>query len=219
MTFDYFRAVADLRTDWPNLSDVDRALRIQPIIRAGTSCRTLAKALGRKEQSLRHIRPLTDATEAEKEAIRSGNVSTNAVVRALKARQSSESNSAAVLPSLDIEKQAVAWASHIINWATDKVGSAVGKQLVHALRQRASEHVGDKPILKTGAPVGMPLEEIIARCRPQEEFVIFAGMYSVWLTRWVLHAIRDVAVLRLALSIADDRLTVPTHSRQASSVV
>jgi hypothetical protein len=213
MAFDYFRAVANLRTDWPNLSDVDRALRISPIIQAGTSCRTLAKALGRKEQSLRHIRPLVNASEAEKAAIRSGNVSTKAVLRAVKARQSSESNSAAVLPSLDIEKQAIDWASRIISWVTDKVGSTVGKQLLHEVRRRVSQELGDKPVPNVTAVIRIPLDEIIERCslQPQSEF--FAERYCVWLMLWVSYAILHPQVRNKALSLAEERLTVPTRRR------
>jgi hypothetical protein len=47
---------------------------------------------------------------------------------------------------------------------------------------------------------GMQLDEIIARCRPNESADIFVAWYSLWLTRWMLYAITDGKLRSAALS-------------------
>ena len=49
------QAVEQLRHDWNQLSDPDRALGIDNIRKSGLSIRKIAKGLGRSEASLRHL--------------------------------------------------------------------------------------------------------------------------------------------------------------------
>lgn len=213
MSFDYYDAVASLRADWPSLSDVDRAERISPILDAGTSSRTLAKAIHRSDALLRHIRPLLEATAEEKALARAGGITTKALLRIIKKRRKAGAEERAETPDLQPEHSAETWANCIANWATSEFGPRYGKQVVAEARRRCKEF-GDKLVANANAAKGLPLEEIISRCRPVENGEFFLESDSVWLTRWILYAITQPTMRELALAIADERMVVPNRRRE-----
>ena len=69
-------SVADLKNKWNQLKDVDRAIAVQNIHKAGTSFRDLAKALNRSPTLLRQLNVAAQAPALDQALARKGKIST-----------------------------------------------------------------------------------------------------------------------------------------------
>ena len=81
MPFDLFQAVADLRSGWQTLHDIDKSTIVAATLAAGMRGRTLAKAVGCSEGSIRRLAIISTATAEEKDLARRGALSTNQLVK------------------------------------------------------------------------------------------------------------------------------------------
>src|SRR5215469_12696062 len=79
--------LAELRDQWHQLRDIDRALAVHKLHKAGTSLRALAKALGRSESLLRNLNLAAQAPVADRILARQGKISTRKLVRRAKQAQ------------------------------------------------------------------------------------------------------------------------------------
>lgn len=84
---DLQRAVAELMKAWPDLDDVDRAVRVKQLRDAGASGRALAQAVGCSEGLIRQLRMAADATDDEKQQARLGELSTRQLIENVRARR------------------------------------------------------------------------------------------------------------------------------------
>jgi hypothetical protein len=198
-----------LRNDWPSLSDVDRAHGISNFLQAGISCRALAKAIGCSEALLRHIRPLRDATEEEKNLLRCGETTTNAVLRFIKQRTSRTAIDKEL--SSTHEQSEHDWAYRILDWASG-FSPQYAKQVFAEARSRCLV-VGEREIPAADQARKQPIEDVIERCRPHPRELFSLEHDSLWLTRWALYAIDNSELRVKALTLASERSFIPPRKR------
>ena len=77
-------AVAELKEKWSNLQDLDRGHAVNAIHQAGTSLRSLAKALTCSPTLLRRLLEVDQAPLEDRLLARQGKISTNELLRRVK---------------------------------------------------------------------------------------------------------------------------------------
>ena len=85
MKFDLYAAVDSLRKNFPALNDLDRGVRIAEILQHKMSGRTLAKALGCNEKTIRNLSSLAGAPKYVQQKLNEGTISTREALRLMKA--------------------------------------------------------------------------------------------------------------------------------------
>jgi len=211
MPFDLFQAVTDLRSGWQTLHDIEKAALVAAILAAGMRGRTLAKAVGCSEGSIRRLHVISTATAEEKDLARRGALSTNQLVKQVKSRREDQSRLHRQARAAEHRAAAEHAAKKIVTWLTAELSSAYAEQVLDEARLRVARTTPTgKPQKK--APSGMPLGEIIRRCGqavPDSGDVNVLERYVLWLMLWTYYAfpnrdVRDTA-LDLALSAISRR--------------
>lgn len=192
--FDLSPAVADLQKAWLDLHDVDRADHVQQIMGAGVSGRALARALGCSEALIRYLRVAADASDADKQQARAGALTTRQLVEKAKSRRAELK----MLEQAELEKQIQSEgeeaAGLILRWLYDhSLGFGHMEQIVDRANHMLAEKEWEGTLPKGHAPEGMPLEQIIAKCRledPEDERdgVMATEKYACWLYLWSFYA-------------------------------
>jgi len=198
-------AIADLQSQWYTLHDLDRASAVFTIHQAGTSLRELAKALNCSASLLRHLLETLQAPHVDRLLARQYNISTNELVRRARAAGMRRSNMHREAREFERKQAARQGCSIICNWLTDEgIAKSYGEQIVDEARRlfAQAEQTGKFP--KDAAPLDMPTEQIIQRCRPAElksDSMSFIARYAWWLARWSFYAMTDVSVRDRALEL------------------
>lgn len=209
---DLQRAVAELMKAWPDLDDVDRAVRVKQLRDAGASGRALAQAVGCSEGLIRQLRMAADATDDEKQQARLGELSTRQLIENVRARRKEQE--AINRADLKSESQLAAQkaATTIVSWLGSELSSSYAEQVLDEANHMlaAAEREGKLP--KDKAPDGMSVEEIIARWRPKNllddepggtyEGDIYLARYADWLFRWAYYVFPENEVRHEAFRLA-----------------
>jgi len=204
MPFDFFQSVADLRSGWRTLHDIEKAGLVAAILAAGMRRRTLAKAVGCSEGSIRRLAVINAATAEEKDLARRGALSTNQLVKQVKSRREDQSRRHRQAKAAEERASAERAAKKILAWLNAELSPAYAEQIVNEVRLRfARTTPTGKPQKK--APSGMPLGEIIRRCGqavPESADVNFIERYVRWLMLWTYYGFPDREFRDTALNLA-----------------
>jgi len=73
--------IAQLRSRWADLHDIDRAREIDTIRRSDVSINQIARDLGRSSTLLRHLLLCLEASDEDQDLARRGQISTNELTR------------------------------------------------------------------------------------------------------------------------------------------
>jgi len=130
------QAILKLRKEWDQLSDPDRATALAQIKKSRLSTREVAREVGHSEASLRRLLFLLHASAADLAGIRSGNISTNEVLRRAKARLQQKTAEKSANTERERKRQASHGARLIGNWLQQHgmVGD-YGEQIVEEARR------------------------------------------------------------------------------------
>ena len=214
-------AVDELVKAWSNLDDVDRAVRIEQILDAGMSRRALARTLGCSENLIRHLRIAADATDEEKQQAGQGELSTRQLVAIVLARRKEQEKTQQQLAAQEA-------ATTIVNWLLSELGSACAEKTLDEANRSLAKAEREGTLPKDRAPVGMSIEEIVARWRPKNLLDDSWGntpgaetplaRYADWLAIWEYYAFPDKEVrheaYRLAKSQLEKHAWVPPFARK-----
>jgi len=226
--FDLYKAVANLQNAWPDLHDVDRALRIKQILDIGMGGRTLARAIGCSEGLIRHLRIAADAAEEDLQQARAGTLSTCQLVKKVLSRRKEQEEIMRANLKAQAQLAAQQGAEKIFSWLGSELSSSYAEQtLDEANRMLANaEYAGKLPTNRV--PVEMSVENIISYCRPKNllddsaavdcDAEIPLSRYARWLAHWAFYAFPEPEVRHEALRLAKTRLEkqswVPPFARR-----
>ncbi len=209
---DLFQLVADLRAGWHTLHNVHKADLIKKILAAGMKQRTLADAVKCDEKLIRNLALAAEALPQEKLLAQQGKISTRALIRAVRARRQRQSQLHRDAVTTERDQTARRFAQEVLTWLQHDLAlaSAHAEQVVTEARAMLAQAEACGTLPKETAPQGMPVSEIIRRCRPvdlltNDNVHIIAG-YARWLALWTFFAIPDSWTRDLALNIAWGRL-------------
>lgn len=199
-----------LKRDWQQLSDLDRARRVVEIHnQSRLSFRKIAEVLGRTESLLRHLRRGLLAPAADIAAAQQGNISTNELIRRAEAHLRRQTAMREKSAQEKREDQAAQGARLICDWlrSTQLHGPSCEMILNEVRRELATrEAEGTLPAAPQRSDV--PVAEIIKRSKPPElvnDSIDLVGWYAHWLFRWTFFAFTDRDLRWTALDLALDQ--------------
>ncbi len=218
--FDLSQAIADLKANWPNLLDVDRAEAITPILEHGKSGRGLAAELECPESLLRHIQPLARATPTEKQQSRAGQISTNKLSRAIVQRE--QAVKAQLLTEAHVGESAktpaegcVEILSFVQNWVAPSYARPVAIRIVEQAGYLDQALRDANRIPQLQVPSHWSAEQTASHLRhvsapSQDDSFADMNSHAAWLVRFVVARIPDSEVRAKAYDVALQRLKKPT---------
>jgi hypothetical protein len=202
-------SVADLKTKWTELIDVDRALAVHKIHVAGMSFGKLAKELGRSSTLLRNLDQAAQAPAEDIGLARKRQISTRQLV--LRSKAADQRRAAQEKEALNQKRTKAAQqaAVRICEWLDENISyHSQAESIVEEARRILAQAEFFEKLPKCPPPSSkMPVAEIIVRMRPPASVnpdVESAGWFAAWLARWAFYAFRDSVVRDKALNIALD---------------
>jgi transposase len=201
-------AIDQLKRDWDQLNDRDRARAVAKFRQSGMSIRQIAKQLNRGESGLRRLLLALQAPAADLIAARQGQLSTNELVRRSKAASVRRANRKREDEEHDREVKAVEGSKLICDWLRDEgVYGPDGEQILGDVLRELVAREMDGSLPTPPKNTGIRLTELIKRCRPnrpRDENAASNHWFAEWLFRWAFFALPDQVVLEDALSKAKE---------------
>lgn len=204
--------VADLKSKWDQLKDVDRAVAVHKIHTAGISYRQLAKEMGCSESLLRHLNLGAQAPPTDQFLARHGKISSRELARRGKAERGRRRSKEQHATEEERRKENEKVAEAICDWLkSEGFWESQGESIVDNARAQLNdaELSGNLTPLPP-APPGTLLNEIIQKLKPPPSLTDGAddaGMHAAWLVRWVYFALPDSLARHRALNLALDMLS------------
>jgi hypothetical protein len=211
------KSISDLQAKWSKLPNLDRALAVHAIHKAGTSFRELAKALDCSESLLRHLDQAAQAPRVDLLLARKGTVSIRELVRRSKAASLKRSASQRGELEAKRAKEAATGCRLICKWLEEEgLKKGYGEAIILEARRMLAEADHKVKFPKHPAPPGIKPAEIIRLAAPSQalrDTLDLTTLYAAWLARWACYAFPDVWVrdqaLHLALGEQPKRWTPP----------
>jgi lambda repressor-like predicted transcriptional regulator len=196
---DVSAAISNLKSRWHDLPDLDRAQAVYAIHCAGTSVRTLAKALGFSESLLRHLLTALQAPREDRLLARRGEITTNELVRRAKAAEAqrvAEHNA----------QEARKGCRVICDWIrSEGISGSYGESIVTEARRLLAVAESNRKLPKGAVPPDMPVSEIIQRCKPagpEPDNAEFSSWAAHWLFLWTFYSMPDSDIRLQAIDLA-----------------
>lgn len=211
--FSVAKAVAQLKTTWHTLPDFERAQAVLPIVRAGMSRRHLAAALNVSEGAIRNLLLILKAEPGDLDSFRRGEISQNELIRRVRGtstqrsvpEKNSELESAEAEPEFTTDPIEV--CRLVLNWlAKDKQRADDAYLALTFARIRIREAVKRGRLPRRYLQMGVPVEEIIRSCRPNQRHLLSCSWYAEWLLSWVFQLLPNPKLCRDALDMAWSRV-------------
>jgi len=199
-------ALANLKSEWHALNDLDRGCAVLTIHQNGTSVRELAAQLSCSESLLRHLLLAIQAPAEHRLLARKGKLTTNELVR--RAKAAGICRTAKHREAIEFERtQAAVEGSKVIrDWLVREnlSGPYCESMLCDAQRQLANAEQTNR-FPPGAAPADMPVAEIIRSCRPpalNNDAIQLLAWFAYWLALWTYYAFTDSDVRFQALEVA-----------------
>ncbi len=199
------RSIAELKTDWINLHDLDRAQAVKDLHEAGDPIRQIADHLQKPESSLRRLLTALDAPVEDRALARKGLIPTNELVRRSRAAglQRAAQNREEI--KLERERQTLLAAERICKWLLETQMIAPNCEMIVDEVRRKFHNMAQAGLHPTRvAPPDTPIDEIIEQTRPpaiKDDCIDVTGWYAQWLTRWTFFAFPDEDIRDNALDL------------------
>jgi hypothetical protein len=215
------KSIAQLRSKWNDLHDLDRALEINTIHHSKVSFNEIARGLGRSPALIRHLLPCLDASAEDQDLARQGKMSTNKLAkRGLAARKRRTAPPPEVVEA-PRPQSADEGADLICDWIdTESLNGHHGEVIIKGasdelFRAKWNHHL--PPIAKH--PPILP-EVIIRHTKPKQpsgQGEARFNWYAKWLARWAYFTFEDPVVrddaLTQALKRQDERQRLKPSDR------
>jgi hypothetical protein len=196
-----------LRSEWINLHDLDRAKAVRVIHEAGPSIRQIAGQLHKPESSLRRLLVALDAPIEDRFLARKGRLTTTELVRRSRAAGRARAAKNNEELKLERERQTLHAADLICNWLAEKHMNGPNREkMVENVRLKLRGILPAELLPTIQAGPDTPIDQIIEQTKPpelKEEYGIdIAGWLAEWLYNWTFYAFRDEVVRDNALDLA-----------------
>jgi transposase-like protein len=204
------RAIADLRSRWCTLHDLDRAQAIKSIHQSGVSLRELAPLLNCSPSLLTHLLQAAQASIEDRVLARQGILSTRTLVRRAKAVGTLRTALHREAVAFERNREAFQGCKSILNWlaeqkvARDLWGWGIEMALLHlSLTDQTWQLPPDT------VPKAVPGDEIFFRrwaVQPESADLDPVTGVALRLAQWVSLGISNVRVRQRALELASEEL-------------
>jgi len=202
-------AIADLKAQWPNLHDLDRAKAVRNLKQSGASNRELAEQLEVAESGLRRILKALEAPAEYRLLASQGKISTNELVRRAKAAETCLAVKKLEAQECDQEQASVVGCKVICDWLrSEGIPGSYGEQIICAAQRQLAIEEENNWLPTKALPRGMPTAEIIQKCRPtepKEDGISSIVRFTRWLVLWAFFSMPDSSVRYNALEQAYDK--------------
>jgi hypothetical protein len=192
--------IQQLKQNWKQLSDLDRARAVLEIKTAGVSGRSLAPILSQRESSLRRLLTALEAPPQDLALARDGKISTNELVRRAQAAKSQRAQQL-------LQREAEKGADLISSWLrTTNLHGPSCEMILNEVRRELAERTDTLP--SRPASIGLPVDEILRRSKPPafNDDIDITAWYAQWLFRWSFYAFPNYETQSEALDIALSRV-------------
>jgi transposase-like protein len=161
-------SISQLKSEWLQLADVDRALAVAAIRRSGTSIRQIARELGQRESGLRRILKTLDASPNDQDLARNKQISTSELIRRGQTANLQHAEQEGQVLQSKLARSTRKGSDLICNWICEQqISGPDGEFIIEEVRREfATRDQLDKlpEYPKRAAP---PLPELIRRCKPE----------------------------------------------------
>lgn len=202
--------VEQLRCEWINLHDLDRAAAVRAINKAGLPIRQIATQLHKPESGLRRLLVALDAPAEDKMLARKGEITTSELVRRSKAAGRARAARNREELKLERGRQALHAADLICKWLIATQMNAPNREMI--VEEARLRFHGVIPVELNRSRQFAPdtqIEDIIVQTKPpelkEEHKTDIAGWFAAWLCQWTFYAFRDEDVRDNALDLALER--------------
>jgi hypothetical protein len=202
-------SISQLKSEWPKLADVDRALAVAAIRRSGAFIRQIARELGPSESNLRHLLKTLDASLEDQDLARRGQISTTELIRRGEAANMQRAEQRGQWLLSKRARSTRKAADSICDWICEQqVSGPDGELIIEEVRREFATREQLNRLPEYPERAVPPLQKLIKRCRPEralpnDESTI--DWYHEWLFRWAFFAFRDAVVRDQALEQALER--------------
>jgi hypothetical protein len=204
-------AIAQLKSTWFFLPEMERAQAVRQIVNAGLSRRYLAKALNISEGTVRNLLLILEARPEDQEAFRQREISQSELIRRARGLpprepvRQPEPTRIASEPEYPQERDPFDLTETILDWlAARSLRSFSARSILEECLRilNRSEKMGNLPVDRP--PAGMPVAEVIRRCQPgpRRYDFFYITFYVDWLCNWVVRLATDANHWREALTQA-----------------
>ena len=196
--------IADLREKWPDLKDIDRAIRVHELHHlAHVSLRALAKELNCSSTLLRRLNQAAQASKLDRSMARQRRLSTRELARRARVEKELQANQARESAERERKRAVEQVCQAIGEWLQGEGHSGgQGEQIIDEARYMLASTEATNQLPRVAPPQpGTPIEQIIKRTRPTwpAEDLRIPWMersdpmhwYAEWLVRWVYFALPD----------------------------
>jgi lambda repressor-like predicted transcriptional regulator len=198
--------IPELKANWINLHDLDRANAIRSIHDSGISLRQIARQLHKGESSLRRLLIALDAPVEDRLLARQGKLTTNELVRRSKAAGLNRAARHREEIALEQARETLRAADTICNWFVNiGIAGSFGEQIIDEVRREFADRELYRSLPSVPKNPDIPINTIIERSRPKRAMdnnADWIGWYHEWLCRWAFFAFPDPVVRDAALEIA-----------------
>ncbi len=201
-------SLANLKSEWHTLNDLDRGRAVFAIKQDGTRIRELARKLNCSDSLLRRLLKAIEAPIEDCLLARQLKISTSELVRRARAARTRRTDKQHEAREFERAKDSIRGSKTICDWLTqERMSGAYGEQIVcEAQRDLAiAERTNQLP--KDAAPADLSVAQIIRKFRPPvptTDANNFVAWFACWLARWAFFAFTDSDVRYRALELALD---------------
>jgi hypothetical protein len=199
-------AIADLKSKWYTLNDLDRARAVSTIKRSGTSTREIAFHLNCSESLLRHLLTALQAPQDDRDLALCGEISTNELAR--RARATGARHIAKNGEAREFERAQTEFQEYtaICAWLqSERMSRSDCKKIINEARRQLATSKLTRKLPGVLPPPDMPTDGIIQWRRPSESVLNelpSIALLGLWLAVWINSSIADPWVRLQTIELA-----------------
>jgi hypothetical protein len=190
--------LADLKSQWPTLHDLDRAKAVHALKLSGIANRRIAIQIGVSESNLRRLLEALQARPEDQLLARQGTITTNELVRRAKSVMS-------IRAAKMLTRASIVGCNTICNWLRSEGMPWNTEQIVGEARRLLIDAEDHKRFPAGAVPPGAKIAEIIRGSRPAQpkpDGAEEVPWLAFWLAEWVYRSMPDERVRYKAVELA-----------------
>lgn len=199
-------AVADLRSRWHTLCDLDRARSVESIHHGGMTVGAIASQLNCSPSLLFHLLRAVQAPTEDRELARCGEISTRELARRAGNSGTRTRSTQHEAIAFDRERAATQTSQAITRWLDEEKVADADRDWVIGRARLHLANTKELAVYPLAADLrDVPLDEVIRQVRPTQLETNGdrpVAWLAEWLALWTLRAVADEKVRTRALELA-----------------
>lgn len=202
--------IEQLRAEWKDFHDLDRAEAVRSIHDSGPSIREIGRQLHVSDSGLCRLLVALDAPVEDKLLARKGEITTSELVRRSKAAGRARAARNREEIKLERERQTFHAADLICRWLLEtQMFGPDRARVVEDTQFKIRGDVAAELLPSNRITPGASVEQIIEQTKPpalkKDDNIDITGWFSEWLYNWTFYAFREEANRYNALDLALER--------------